>query len=91
MWGPTEFNATGSLLNFDVTPHLSELKMPVAFFVGRFDEARLETIKQYQAMIPGSTIEVFEKSGHMAPLEESTAYAAALGDFLRHVDQKAGH
>jgi proline iminopeptidase len=90
MWGPTEFNATGTLLNFDVTPHLSELKIPVAFFVGRFDEARLETIKQYQAMIPGSTIKVFEKSGHMAPLEESTAYAAALGAFLRQADQKAG-
>ena len=87
MWGPTEFNATGNLLNLDLAPRLNELKMPVSFFIGRYDEARLDTVKRFQAMIPGSTIKIFEKSGHMAPLEESQSYAGALEEFLQKVDQ----
>jgi proline iminopeptidase len=86
MWGPTEFNATGNLLSFDVTEKLGRLKMPVTFFIGRYDEARLETIETFRAMIPGSTVHVFENSGHMAPVEEYQAYAAALATFLDKVD-----
>jgi proline iminopeptidase len=89
MWGPTEFNATGNLLSFDVTDKLSGLKMPVTFFIGRYDEARLETIKTFQAMIPGSTVHVFENSGHLAPIEEYQAYAAALATFLVKVDTRS--
>ena len=86
MWGPTEFNATGNLLDFDVTGGLGRLTMPVMFTVGRYDEARLDTVVKFQAMIPGSTVRVLENSGHMAPLEEYQAYALVLGDFLNKVD-----
>ena len=89
MWGPTEFNATGNLLAFDVTPGLKTLTMPTLFIVGRYDEARPETIAKFQAMVPGSIVRVLENSGHMAPLEEYEAYAAILEDFLRGIDARS--
>jgi proline iminopeptidase len=88
MWGPTEFNATGNLLSFDVTGDLQRLKLPVALFAGRFDEVRFDTIERFRSLIPGSTVQVFENSGHMAPLEEYAAYAEALGTFLRSVEAR---
>ncbi len=90
MWGPTEFHATGNLSTFDITPGLKQLTMPTLFVVGRYDEARLETIAKFQAMIPGSIVKVLENSGHMAPLEEYDAYAVILEDFLREVDNRSG-
>jgi proline iminopeptidase len=89
MWGPTEFHATGNLLTFDVTPGLKRLTMPTMFTVGRYDEARLETVAKFQTMIPGSIVKVLENSGHMAPLEEYEAYSIILENFLREVDNRS--
>ncbi len=89
MWGPTEFNATGNLLTFDITPGLKKLTMPTMFIVGRYDEVRLETVAKFQAMVPGSIVKVLENSGHMAPLEEYEAYSVTLEDFLREVDDRS--
>ena len=62
--------------------------MPTMFIVGRYDEARLETVAKFQAMIPGSIVKVLENSGHMAPLEEYGAFSVQLEDFLRDVDDR---
>jgi proline iminopeptidase len=82
MWGPSEFTCTGTLRDFDVTPGLPHLKLPVLFVVGRFDEARPETAARFQAMIPGARLEVIEGCGHMAPLEDPEAYVKVLRAFL---------
>ncbi len=86
MWGPSEFHATGSLQSFDVTPHLTELRLPVLFVVGRYDEARPETIAGYQALVRGAKLEILEQSGHMAPVEEPERYAEILRGFFRRVE-----
>jgi len=44
MWGAAEFTATGSLRDFDRTDRLGELRLPVLFPAGRYDEAVPETI-----------------------------------------------
>jgi len=89
MWGPTEFNATGSLLEFDLTPSLNQLRLPVLLVVGRFDEARPQTAAKFQGMIPNARLEVLEHSGHLAPLEDYQAFARLLEDFLRQVEAPA--
>ena len=89
MWGPTEFNATGSLLDFDLTPALNQLRLPVLLVVGRFDEARPQTAVKFQGMIPNARLEVLEHSGHLAPLEDYQAFARLLEDFLRQVESPA--
>ncbi len=50
MWGPTEFHATGNLVNFDVTDRLHEIDIPVLFITGEFDEARPETVAKISAV-----------------------------------------
>jgi proline iminopeptidase len=87
MWGPTEFNATGPLRTFDVTPRLGELTMPTMIVIGRYDEVRVETAEKFRAGIPGSIVKVIENSGHMAPLDVYDAYSIVLEDFFRAVDR----
>jgi proline iminopeptidase len=87
MWGPTEFNATGTLRTFDVTPRLRELTMPTMIVVGRHDEVRVETAEKFRAAIPGAIVKVIENSGHMAPLQAYDSYALVLEDFFRAVDR----
>jgi len=91
MWGPTEFYVTGNLLDFDVTNHLSELDLPVLFVVGRYDEARPETMVEFLKFIAGSRLEILEESAHNAMVEEPERYVQILREFLRSVDSREAH
>lgn len=88
MWGPTEFNMRGSVLeHYDRTPDLPALaKWPVLFTCGRFDEATPEATAWYQSLVPGSELAVFEQSSHASHLEEREAYMTVAREFLRKVD-----
>ena len=88
MWGPSEFHATGNLKEFDRVGRLSEIHEPVLFIVGRFDEARVQTVTDFQTLIPGSKLEVVEGAGHMAMVDEPERYTQALRDFLQQVEAK---
>jgi len=47
MWGPTEFNAPGTLKNFDKTGKLHPLKPAALFIAGRYNEVRPESIYKF--------------------------------------------
>lgn len=82
MWGPTEFNATGTLKTFERTSNLHEIKEPVLFITGRFDEARPETMYEFQKEIPGSKVEIIENSGHNKIRDNPEQYLGAIRSFL---------
>ena len=82
MWGPNEFTATGVLKDFDRTARLGEIKLPMLFLAGRYDESTPETAAYYQSLVPGSELAIFEKSSHMPQLEETERYLAVVRDFL---------
>jgi proline iminopeptidase len=82
MWGPTEFHATGTLVELDLAPRLGELRLPVLFTCGRNDEATPETVASFRDAVPGAELVVFEKSAHTAHLEERDRYLATLRRFL---------
>ena len=85
MWGPTEFNATGTLRTFERTENLHEIKQPVLFITGQYDEARPETIYEFQKEIPGSKVEIVENSGHNKLRDNPEQYLAAIRNFLGSV------
>ncbi|WP_435353627.1 proline iminopeptidase-family hydrolase [Emticicia sp. SJ17W-69] len=85
MWGPTEFNCTGTLKNFDRTKRLHEIKVPVLLIAGRYDEARPETMYQFQKLIQHSKVEIIEGAGHNKIGDKPIEYTNAIQKFLSTV------
>jgi proline iminopeptidase len=86
MWGPTDFVATGATRDYDRTPDLHRLTMPVLFLTGRYDTATPETTALYQGLVPGAELVVFEGSSHSPILEETEAFLSAVRVFLRRAE-----
>ncbi len=87
MWGPTEFTAIGTLKDFDRTHRLHELKLPVLFVAGEYDEVRAETLLGYQKMVEGSQSIIIPGSGHSKTTDRPEEYIEALSHFLKGVDR----
>ena len=88
MWGPTEFHATGTLIDFDVTDRLHEIDVPVLFIAGQFDEARPERIAEFQQLIPGSKLIVILDAAHGTLSKKPDEYRSILEHFLDSVENK---
>ena len=88
MWGPTEFTATGTLKNYDRMKSLSQVKVPVLFITGEYDEARPETVRKFQKLVPGSEFVVIEGTGHSTLNDNTEQNIKAIMDFLNELDQK---
>lgn len=86
MWGPSEFHVTGNLKNFDCTKQLQNITIPTLFTCGRYDEATPESTKYFSELTPNSKFHVFEKSAHMAYVEERDAYLQVVREFLSNLD-----
>ncbi len=85
MWGPNEFQLTGNLKDYNRNEQLKEISVPTLFTAGRYDEATPEATALYQSFVPGASLEIFEKSSHMAMHEETKLYIKVLREFLRNV------
>lgn len=86
MWGPSEFTVTGTLGDFDATPLLPNLDLPVLYTVGEFDEANPETIARFGEMTPGARVVVIPDAAHMTGWDNPEADVAAVRSFLQEVD-----
>jgi len=87
MWGPTEFHATGTLVDFDLTDRLREIDVPVLFITGEFDEARPETVARFQQQVPGSQFIVIKGVAHASLSRAPEVYRQALEKFLDWVEE----
>lgn len=90
MWGPTEFTATGSLLEYDRRDRLGEIDVPVMIVSGEFDEARPVTMEEFATMIPEAHVEVIPGAGHGAPAERPDMMADLVSSFLADVESRNG-
>lgn len=86
MWGPCEFLCTGTLRDYDRIDRLPELTLPVLWLVGEYDEARPETVREFQALVPGSTLIVIPNAGHASLLDQPNAFTDAVRAFLCRVE-----
>lgn len=86
MWGPTEFYATGSLGDFDVSPRLGRIGVPTLFVTGEFDEARPATVRGFADAVPGARFEVIPGVGHASISRAPQAYRKLLREFLREAE-----
>jgi proline iminopeptidase len=70
--GPTEFTATGTLLNFDRTADLAKIKEPILFVAGEYDEARPATMYRYQKLAQHGVIEIIDDAAHATMIDQPT-------------------
>jgi proline iminopeptidase len=82
MWGPSEFTSTGTLKNYDIHQTLKDIKVPVLFTTGEFDEARPQTVKKLSELLPKSTMVIIEGAGHSTSNDNRPALIAAIKHFL---------
>jgi proline iminopeptidase len=87
MWGPTEFHATGTLLDFDVTDRLHEIDVPVLFIAGQFDEARPERVAEFQKLVSGSKLTIILDAAHSTLGKKPDEYRNVLENFLDSVEE----
>lgn len=86
MWGPTEFYATGSLMDFDLTPRLGDIAMPTLFITGEYDEARPDTVRAFAEAVPNAQFVVIPGVGHASITREPVLYRKTLRRFLREAE-----
>jgi proline iminopeptidase len=86
MWGPTEFNATGTLRNFDRVSDLHNIAKPTLFIGGEFDEVLPETLYYFQTLVPESKVAIIPGAGHAKTIDNPDAYMNALREFLEEVE-----
>ena len=67
---------------FDARDRLARITVPSLVIAGAHDLLPPSLVKALADGIPGSKFLVFERSGHFAPLEEASAFAAAVEGFV---------
>lgn len=88
MWGPTEFNATGTLRDFDRVGDLHTITKPTLFIGGEFDEVLPATLYYYQTLVPGSEVAIVPNAGHAKTRDNPEDYIKSLSAFLHEVERK---
>lgn len=88
MWGPTEFTATGTLINYDRVQSLKTITVPTLFITGEFDEARPVTVKYFQSLVPKAKYVMIEGAGHGTMHDNKSQNLDAIKKFLDEVDLK---
>jgi proline-specific peptidase len=82
MWGNTEFNATGTLEDYDASARLERIQAPTLFTCGEFDEATPAACREFAALVPDGRAEVIPDASHMAFVEQPEAYMATVRAFF---------
>ncbi|SMC18718.1 Pimeloyl-ACP methyl ester carboxylesterase [Clostridium acidisoli DSM 12555] len=78
----------------DFSSDLTQLNLPVAFFVGRNEKASIpsnvsdETLELYKNTIHSCEIIEFLQSGHMIPDEEQQKYISEIASFIKKIERK---
>ena len=82
MNGPTEFTVVGSFKDYDGTPRLKELTLPVLWIAGEHDETSPAAARDFQKMVPGSEYVELKGAGHMTMYDARGEYLAAVRKFI---------
>ena len=89
MWGNTEFNASGTLKDYDSTESLPRILVPTLFTCGTFDESTPEANREFARLTPNAEVRVIPDASHTAFLEQRKLYMAALREFFSRVAKDA--
>lgn len=86
MNGPSEFHVTGVIKDWDRTDRLSEIHVPTLITSGRYDESTPRINEVLHTGIAGSEWMLFERSSHMAHVEEPELFLPAVESFIERIE-----
>lgn len=87
MGGPSEFTMPGPLRLYDRTNRLNEIKVPVLFITGEFDEARPSTVSYYKSLVPNAQLSITAGAGHLTMQDNPEADIKAIQSFLDRIEK----
>jgi proline iminopeptidase len=85
MWGNTEFNATGTLRDYDGSSKLKDIVAPTLYTCGEYDEATPAACRHFSSLTPGSEVSVIPNASHMAFSEQRDLYMETVRQFFRRL------
>lgn len=83
MWGPSEFDILGKLSNFDLSPNLHNISVPILLTCGDRDEISVKTMTEYQMTFPMAQLAVLPNASHMHFLEQPEIYKTIVNTFFQ--------
>lgn len=86
MWGPSEFTATGNLLNYNRLKDLHKITVPTLLTAGEYDEARPSSVRYYTSLIPGAQFKEIPQAAHSTMMDNPKEYIGVLREFLKKMD-----
>jgi proline-specific peptidase len=78
----------GALKDYDATPFLAEIRVPVLYLVGENDFSGPDIAARFASLTPAARLVVLPGSGHMMTWDSPAAHADAVRAFLREVDRR---
>lgn len=82
MNGPSEFHVIGTLRDWDITPRLGELRVPMLVISGEHDEATPAVVRPLVEAVPGARWELVEGASHTTHLERPELFLKLVEEFF---------
>jgi len=82
MWGPSEFQITGNLREWNIVKELHKITAPTLLLNGRYDVVQDICVAPFFHAIPKVKWYTFAESAHMPHLEEKDRLLKLVGEFL---------
>jgi L-proline amide hydrolase len=82
MNGPSEFHVIGTLKDWDITPRLGEVRVPVLVISGEFDEATPDVVRPLVDALPDARWELLPDASHTPHLEQPQRFLDLVETFL---------
>ena len=86
MWGPSEFTATGTLADFDVTDSLAMIELRTLFTTGEFDEAMPGTVRWYASLMSNAEVAIIPGAAHLTMQDAPEENVRVVREFLQRVN-----
>ncbi|SHK90557.1 proline iminopeptidase-family hydrolase [Hymenobacter psychrotolerans] len=87
MQGPSEFGASGKLLNWDRTADLPKLAVPVLSIGGTYDTMDPEHMRMVAQKVQNGTALICPNGSHMSLYDDQQTYMTGLIKFIKGVDK----
>jgi L-proline amide hydrolase len=86
MWGSSEFSATGTLRDWDISTRLGDIAAPVLVISGEHDEITPTVVRPLVDALRNARWELIEDASHCVHLEQPERFLAIVEQFLKAHD-----